>query len=587
MPEPRADLLEREQPHERLLPAAARELELRDRPRRRRRGQRQPALGRQLQHLVDHAPALVRLAPQALQPCERAERQRAGVLGADVLGQADGLVGVRRRIGEAAVPDREVAAQPEHVGQEPERALLARQGHAAVERAPGAGAVADEGGAASRPQERARLVERIGPVERLGEERPCRLRLAAQEPPEAAHEQDRDRVEVVVGRRLELLDHVCGLEKAVGVAAHGRALGGEPEQAQPRVPVEREDRPRGGDARVEAACRLPRDDLHLHAEARRQRAGSRVVEQRLDPPQQAIHVVHAAREQRGVGRGEQAPGAVLRTELGRALERAHGGRVAGPSSRTLGGALELGRGLLVGRDGGGGAMPGVAVGVALADQHRGQRGVGGAALARRRAAVDRRAHERVAEAHPLAVGVEQPGTLGGVERAAGHAQACGGGEHAAEVLAVVGRGEQQQPPGVLGQRADASEEGLLDPRGERHVVLQRRQPRALVLGQPAGQLEQRQRVPVREPDQLVPHAVGEALVEQGGGDLVRKALDRQLGQAGGDEAPPFSLASRREQRHGIGLQPPGGEEQGVARTRGRASARRRPRTGAARRRPPR
>jgi hypothetical protein len=141
----------------------------------------------------------------------------------------------------------------------------------------------------------------------------------------------------------------------------------------------------------------------------------------------------------------------------------------------------------------------------------------------------------------------------------------GGGQHGAELLAVVGGGEREQSLGVLGQRAHLSEERVLDLGAERHVVEQRRAPGSLLLGQAAGQLQQGKRVAVRDLDELVAEGAGESVVEQRRRRGFGEAGEHELGQAGGHEATALDLARRREHGDRVGLQAAGGEEERVGR----------------------
>ena len=112
-------------------------------------------------------------------------------------------------------------------------------------------------------------------------------------------------------------------------------------------------------------------------------------------------------------RGEQAAraGRGFGRERGRGLEERGGGRDAAARQRAAGRAFQLLGDALVGRGRRLRAMPGAPVRVELRIGGVGQRGVQRVAFLRRRRAVRRRAHRRVAEPH-LRADLEQPGVGG-------------------------------------------------------------------------------------------------------------------------------------------------------------------------------
>jgi hypothetical protein len=103
-------------------------------------------------------------------------------------------------------------------------------------------------------------------------------------------------------------------------------------------------------------------------------------------------------------------------------------------------------------------MPDGAHGIA---DRGGERLVGLAALAARRRAVDRGAHERMAERHAT-VDAHEALTLGVVEVRERQAEALGGALHRREVADLVGGREQQHAPRGVGQLGHARPEGGLD-----------------------------------------------------------------------------------------------------------------------------
>ena len=148
-------------------------------------------------------------------------------------------------------------------------------------------------------------------------------------------------------------------------------------------------------------------------------------------------------------------GAALRIgiELGGALQRAGGGRVPAAARGVVGGqGQRLGR-LVVGGGGGGGAVPRAPVDVGVVVEHGGQGLVRRAPLGEARGAVDRRAHQRMAEAQPRALGGQQAGALGDVEGVGPEAEPLGGPQQRPDVAAVVGRRQHEQPPRVVRRAA--------------------------------------------------------------------------------------------------------------------------------------
>ena len=402
--EPGPDLLQCQQPYQRLVPAAEREVELGQRPRRRGGGHGQAAVDRDLEHLVGEAAALGLVAAQAGEPGEAGERQRAGVLGPDVGGEPCRLVGVGGRLGQPPVPQREVGAQAEDVRQERDRRTLAGQDDGAVERLERAATVSDEDAAGGRPQDLARLVERLGAHQRLLEHRRRARRVAAEQAAERAQQQAGHRLALAPGLGVETGGEPGDLEHALRVAAHGGGLERASEQVEGGARVRRGAT--ASAAAIKAACDWPGRPATISTSARiraASRTAHRIVQLGLCAREQAQRMLHAARHDRRAGGRQQPLAAARRPELGGALERPRSGRRAAARAGAVGGPLQLLGGLLVGRDGRRRAVPGAPVVV----EHGGQRLVHGAPLARGCRAVDRRPHQRMAEAQPLAVGVDQ------------------------------------------------------------------------------------------------------------------------------------------------------------------------------------
>ena len=210
-------------------------------------------------------------------------------------------------------------------------------------------------------------------------------------------------------------------------------------------------------------------------------------------------------------------------------------------------------------------MPGAAVRVGLGVGHLGQGAVDGAALLRRRRAVYGRAHQRVQKGHPLA-DREQP--LGLVRRRRLDAEPIRRAPHEDGIVGRLRRHQQQQQPGVLGQRVELPQEALLDPPRQRLGLQQPEPAGQLRRGQPARQLEDRQRVAVRLGDEPVAAPVvepgGDDGREQGARVRVGEPAERQLGQA--DELALVCRRARCEhERDRLGQQPARDEPEDLAR----------------------
>ena len=275
----------------------------------------------------------------------------------------------------------------------------------------------------------------------------------------------------------------------------------------------------------------------------------------------------APRQRRGARGGDEAPRAPLRVgvELGRALQRAGGGRVATPPRGVVGGAGQrLGRPVVGGR-GRGGTVPRAPVGVGVAVEGGGQGLVGRPALGEAGRAVDSRAQERMAEAHPRTIGRQQPGALDRIERVGPDADALGGAQQRPHLAAVVGRREQEHPSRVVGQRRHAGHEGLLDALVERQVEPQRGAAGQLVVGEGGGQLEQGERVAARDADELLAHDRGQGAVEERRRFGAAQPREPQLGQPRRLEMPRVALARADEHADRIGLQAAGDEDERVGR----------------------
>ena len=350
------------------------------------------------------------------------------------------------------------------------------------------------------PQQRLRHVVAAGqlplalePGGRLAQQRRALPRLAAQDehgperladgaggrPRHAGQERRRAARAGEGGARVAGRDRGAGGERegvgaAVGVALRDLvgdrrvALGGHRDRSQPRL----EHRVLEGDLVVQRDVlrerRRVREQLARVRGAPREPAGLR----RRDEPLGAL----------GRGRGELGGALVCvgRGEVARALREAPGG-----------GGQRLGH-RLVGRDGGGGEMPGapLARGAVRGLQRGGERGVRAAPLLGARSVVHERAQQRMAEAQPVLGGGDRARALGLGERAGRQAEPARGVVDHVRVLGFARGGEHERAPRGTGKLVEAALERVRD------------------------QPPRRQRL--AEPD-----AAGEPVVADGGGDLQR------------------------------------------------------------------
>jgi hypothetical protein len=145
-------------------------------------------------------------------------------------------------------------------------------------------------------------------------------------------------------------------------------------------------------------------------------------------------------------RGLQRPcgtGCRLGRELDRSLQERRRGSQPAASASAARRALEVSRGVLVGAQHGLCSVPGAAVRVGAHVGGGGQCTVRATPVGRCGRPVDRRAHQRVAEADPGA-DLDQPGLLRGCDRLAGDAQVGGGAPQQCRLAGRVGRGDQEQ-----------------------------------------------------------------------------------------------------------------------------------------------
>ena len=221
---------------------------------------------------------------------------------------------------------------------------------------------------------------------------------------------------------------------------------------------------------------------------------ARVLDEQARTLDERQRGVQASRVECRLGGAAQAPAPrrFVLGEVGGALEGDRRGGVCRARDRLRRGALELARERLVGAVGHDRAMPGAAHGVA---HRRRERLMGLAALAARRGAVDRRAHERMAEGH-AAVDPYEALALGVVEGRERQPQPFRGALDRGEVAALVGSRQQQHAARGVGQVGHAGAERGLDRAAHRRGADDRLDPAELCVAEARGQLEQRERVAV-------------------------------------------------------------------------------------------
>ena len=235
---------------------------------------------------------------------------------------------------------------------------------------------------------------------------------------------------------------------------------------------------------------------------------------------------------RGVERALDASDGVRR-QLGRPLQERGGRGQPATTLRTVGRVRHLGGHRLVRRRRRVRAMPGATVGIEDRVGRVGERPVHVAAVARVRRAVDRRADERMREAHACAE-LDQPGVLGRPRGVAADPETLGGAPQQAHIAQRLGRRGQEQKLRVARQRLDALEEAVLDAARQRARVGEPEPARELRRRQSARQLEQRERVAaglVEDPSlhSLVERA-GDRRVQQDASVVGGQSLDHELRQ---------------------------------------------------------
>ena len=200
----------------------------------------------------------------------------------------------------------------------------------------------------------------------------------------------------------------------------------------------------------------------VHGVAAEQRGG---VEQRAHPVERT-----SVPERDGCGEQPTGPHPCLGGQLGGACQGGSGGSGCSAVASPLRRVFQLHGCGLVGSDHGRGPVPGAAVTLLVGVEDVGECAVYRAPSAVGRGAVDRRAHERMAELQPVSGDGHQSGALGLVERLRRVAEGRGGGQDGGDVTGVLGGGDVQQGLGVGWQQPDTAQVGLLDSPGQRQRV---------------------------------------------------------------------------------------------------------------------
>ncbi len=184
--------------------------------------------------------------------------------------------------------------------------------------------------------------------------------------------------------------------------------------------------------------------------------------------QQGKRGTRRARIVLGLRRGQRAlrPARRIGRELGSPLQERGRCGDAAAALRAAGGALELGRDVLVGPGRRLGAMPGTAIGIDVRVGGLRQRLVHAAEVFRRRGPVDGRAHQRMPKPYAGAE-LEQAGRGRGRRVPDPDIETVGRPPHEHRLSRRLGRRDEQQLPRSRRKRRQPSPEAVLDPARER------------------------------------------------------------------------------------------------------------------------
>jgi hypothetical protein len=179
--------------------------------------------------------------------------------------------------------------------------------------------------------------------------------------------------------------------------------------------------------------------------------------------------------------------------------------------------------------------------------------------------VSRRADQRMPEPYPGAE-LRQPCRRRRSGRRRVKADPPGGPPYQRHVAGRVGRRQLHQPPGLVGKCLDLPTEAVFDPLVQRSRAGKPEPAGQLTRRQSPGQLQKRQRVPVRVRDDLLQ----DLLIQRSGQRRLQQRPRVTLGQAcHGQLRQPRHVRARDPGRehhaHRVGRQPPRGEPQRLRR----------------------
>jgi hypothetical protein len=187
------------------------------------------------------------------------------------------------------------------------------------------------------------------------------------------------------------------------------------------------------------------------------------------------------------------------------LEEGRGCGEAAPRLRPRCRTFELAGNLLVGRGCGLRAVPGAPVGIAIRVGGFREGAVDLAPLFQTSRSVHRRANEWMPE-HQSGRQRQPLLRLKGLRSGLGDPEPLGRSPYERRISHGVGRSQEQQAPSVVWKPRQPSRVALLDAGGQGHRGRQAKSARELRRAQPARQLQQGQRIPVRLGDDPLQHA---------------------------------------------------------------------------------
>ena len=212
-------------------------------------------------------------------------------------------------------------------------------------------------------------------------------------------------------------------------------------------------------------------------------------------------------------------------------------------------------------------MPGPSIAVLVIAGKRGGEGAVRIRGARPiRGAIDRRADKRVPELEPSAVDENEPRLLRRLEPPLADAEGLRCARHHADVLRVVGGGDEQEVTGLLRQPPNTLVKDRLELLGHRQRLGQRLLACQLRLRQHGRQLDQSQCVATCSSHEAFAYRSADpdcSSGEQGAGRVRVEPRQRQRRNVGGLERAHVSLTGSEDQRDALGVQAPRNEPQRI------------------------